>query len=280
MRSVSGLLGMREEPLLRPEVLGWMVAGLVLAISVANLALPDTYVRETPDWRMQAVVQDWVDAVLLVPWLALCGWGIRRGWAPALPLLAGGLAFAAYSFAIFAFAVHFNRMFVAYCVTLGLSAFALVRVCMALPRRAPLPGGQPARVAGAFLALIGLAFLALWMLGDVGAIAAGEVPEEVRESGLPVNPVHVLDYAATLPLLVAAGVSCLRRKPFGLLAAPVLYAFAVLTDIAILGIQLAAREPGDSRAPMLAVGAVTLVSVVMLAWLVASMRPAQDPTSP
>ena len=260
---------MPDPPLLRPEILGWSVAGLVLAVSVANLALPDTYAAETEGWRVQAVVQDWVDAVVLVPWLALAAWGVRRSWAPAWPLLAGGLAFAAYSFAIFAFAVHFNRMFVAYCVTLGLSGFALVRVAMGIASQgvAAQAGAKALRPAGVLMATIGVAFFALWLSSDVAAIAAGEVPAEVQEVGLPVNPVHVLDYAATLPLLIAAGVSLARRQPFGRMAAPVLYAFAVLTDVAILAIQLAARAPGDPWAPTLVVGTVTAASLAMLAWL-------------
>lgn len=274
---------MAEPPLLRPHVLGLAVAALVAAVSVADLAIPSLYERETEDWRIQAVVQDWVDLVLLAPLLAVSAWRLRSGSRAAAFVLAGGLMFTAYSFAIFSFAMHFNRMFLAYCATLGLAGLALVRTAVLLARsdtRSWFGPKAPVRLAGGLLAALGLLFLALWLSGDVPAMAADEPPAELAEVGLPANPVHVLDYSAVLPLHVAAGVALWRRHAFGFAAAPAVYVFGLVTDVAILGIQVASHEAGDPWTPTVMVAAVTALAAAALGLLLSSLRsPAARPTS-
>ena len=59
-------------------------------------------------------------------------------------------------------------------------------------------------------------------------------PPSLAEAGLPTNPVHVLDLAIVLPAMIVTGVLLRRRRPLGLLLAPVLLVFAVAMGVAIL----------------------------------------------
>ena len=101
------------------------LAALIATVSLGGLLIADLYARETPNWRAQTIGQDWFDLVVLVPVLLGCAVGVLRRSRRALLLLGGALAFTVYTFVLYAFAVHFNRMFLVYCAILGGAAFAL-----------------------------------------------------------------------------------------------------------------------------------------------------------
>jgi hypothetical protein len=98
------------------------IALLVAAASLMGIALPSTYAAETASWTAQAIGQDWVNLLLVVPCLIVASARGGRRWK----LIRGGaLVYTLYSYSIYAFAVHFNRVFLIYCAILGLSFFAL-----------------------------------------------------------------------------------------------------------------------------------------------------------
>jgi hypothetical protein len=79
--------------------------GLLLAgVSLAGLLVPNLY-RGAEAWIVQAVAQDFIDLVLVLPVLALSAWragrGSHRGWLIWL----GTLTYLVYTFVIYAFAV-------------------------------------------------------------------------------------------------------------------------------------------------------------------------------
>ncbi|MGE0867093.1 MAG: hypothetical protein AB7P03_00925 [Kofleriaceae bacterium] len=50
---------------------GFAVAGLLAAASLAGIVVPSSYARETANWQIQAIAQDWFDLVIATP--AICG---------------------------------------------------------------------------------------------------------------------------------------------------------------------------------------------------------------
>src|SRR3954464_9670386 len=113
-------------------VLAYLTTALIFCISVVGVADSAIYARETANWRAQAIGQDWVDLVLAVPWLAITAAMARQGSRSGVVLLVGGLAYAAYELVIYAFALHFNALFLVYCAALGLSACSVVPMVHAL----------------------------------------------------------------------------------------------------------------------------------------------------
>lgn len=257
-----------------PAAAGGVLAVLVAAASLGGLFLPSTYAQETAGWAAQGTGQDWVNLVLVAPWLAVTGWLARRGAARARLLLGGALVYTAYSFAIYAFALHFNRLFLFYCATLGLSCFALVALGASFGR-GDLLGWyierRTARAAGAWLGAMAVLFAGLWLTELLPSILHGLIPASVAESGLLVNPVHVLDLSLALPAMLLAGLSLWRRRPLGLWLGPVLLAFSVLMMVALVGMMMTLRRRG-LPAPWPITGLVGGLGLANTAMLMALLR--------
>jgi hypothetical protein len=192
------------------------------------------------------VGQDCVDLMLTVPWLSITGWLAARRSRRGLLLLAGAQLHCLYEFAIYAFALHFNALFLAYCAALGLSFFALAATAILLSN-IDIHRWYPARAAessaGAFLIAVGLGqvFAALWLSEIVPALLQGNTPRSIREAGLPTNPVYVLDLSVILPLHVVAGWALLKRRALGYALGPVLLGFDTLMALSIAGMLVVLR---------------------------------------
>jgi hypothetical protein len=242
------------------------LAVLFAAASLGNILLPAAYARETASWAAQGLGQDWVDLLVVVPVVMISAALARRGSRRAGLVLGGALAYTTYSLVLYAFAVHFNPLFLVYSVALGLSFYALVGLVVACSREDPrswLSTRAPRRPAGAFSIVLGLAFYALWLSEIVPALVSGGRPASLAEVGLITNPVQVLDIGIVLPAFVAGGIALVRGRRLGYWLVPVMLAFAVLMDLALVGmdVAMAARglPQGGQRVPVfVAMGALSL----------------------
>jgi len=240
-------------------VAAWPVAVLLAVISLGGLLAPGAYAREAPAWIAQAMGQDWFDLLVAAPWIAVCGLRARTGAYRWGVLLAGGYAYAVYELAIYAFAVHFNALFLVYCAALGLASFALIAtIGELLVHREPVHR-RAAHLAGGYLIAIAALFGALWLLEDVPAVVGGAPPEALVETGLFTNPVHVIDLAFVLPAHAIAGILLLRGRPRGEVYAPILLAFGVVMAASIGGMMLAIRIAGGD-APVAVIIAMLAVA--------------------
>jgi hypothetical protein len=220
-----------------PAVLAFPLAAFFGVSSFAGIVFPDiVYRREAPLWAAQGIGQDWVDLLLVSPLLVWSGWLTLRGSRAARPLLGGTIVYALYSLVLYTFAMHFNPLFLVYCGGLGFAFYALAGLLAnwSDERRAAAYGEHsPVRSTGAFVALLGIAFYALWLSEVVPALAAGTPPASLSEVGLITNPVHVLDLSIVLPAFVIAGVALYRRSPLGYVLAPIMLSFGVVMDVAL-----------------------------------------------
>lgn len=210
------------------------IALLALAASAAGLLSKATYARETAVWAAQAVGQDAVNLAVYPAFLwlaALAG----RGSLKAYLVWLGLLLYSTYSYFLYAAFVHFGPWFLAYVAVLGLSTYALIGGLVALDPARVRDAFEPSPVhlVAGFLIAAGVIFSLLWILEIVGATLAGRAPQGAVDTGLPVNPVHVLDLAFLLPALILAGAWLLRRRALGYVLAPVL-----LTNLGVLGVAI------------------------------------------
>ncbi|HEY6174583.1 MAG TPA: hypothetical protein VIX73_09080 [Kofleriaceae bacterium] len=214
------------------------IAILVAVAATMGIANPAIYARETPSWAAQGTGQDWINLVVCAPALLAAGALALRGSRQARVIVGGLLLYTAYSFVIYAFAMHFTTLFLVYCTVLGSSTFALVDLVIALraedgdswyDERAPI------RITAATLIGIAGIFGVLWLIQIVPALVTGTDPAGLEEVGLAANPVHVLDLSLLLPAMIVVGVALLRRHSFGDALAPMLLTFAITMAIAIGG---------------------------------------------
>jgi len=254
------------------------LAALVALAALGGILLPSTYARETETWAAQGLGQDWVNLVVVVPWMALSGIWARRGSRRALLALGGGLVYLVYGFLAYAFAVHFNSLFLLYCAVLGVSSYALASLAGVL-HGSDIPSWfaaerVPVKLAGVTQIVVGVIFALVWLSEVVPALVRGAPPPSVVEAGLLTNPVHVLDLSLLLPGLMVSGTCLLRRRPLGLALSPRLLGFAALMVSAIGGmvVVMVLRRVAVQWALAVAFAAVAGVAFAVLAKLLAAVR--------
>ncbi|MEJ0055586.1 MAG: hypothetical protein WDN75_07970 [Bacteroidota bacterium] len=250
-------------PLVVPSIL---LAVLITGVSGVGIFSDDFYQRESVNWQLQSGGQDIVDLFLLVPLLAVCAFSLRLNKRVGVMLLAGTLLYTVYTFIIYCFDVHFNRLFPAYCLVLCLSIYSLLYLfyhylAQAVPRQAMHV--FPFRLTGIFFIVISAASGLLWLSEIIPAVISDKAPVNLKLVGLPTNPVHVLDLALILPGIFACGILLLLRQRIGYLLAPVFLVFFILMDATVALLTLILKTQGQDGSFMLA-GMMIGLSLVSL----------------
>lgn len=257
---------------------------VVLAATGLQVFWPGVYWRETPTSAAGGLASDIVDLFLVLPTLVISTLLARRGSLSAVLFWTGTLGFLAYNFVIYAFAVHFNAMFLAYCAVLGLSFYGLLGVREFLvPEEVAktYSDGAPRRSIAVTFILLAIITAAMELKEIVVAIHAAQVPASAAGVGQRTNPIHVLDLCFLLPALVIAAVLLLRRKEMGFTLAPVLSVVLILIslDVITIIIVLAKRGLASDSSPAVFFGAAGALVAVLLGWYFHPKRQGAEPAA-
>lgn len=210
---------------------GLAAAILVAAASAAGVFTHLVYARETASWTAQGVGQDWANLLLVVPGIFVTTWMTRRGSEAAVAAWRGLIIYVLYSYVLYAFFLHFNRLFLVYIAILGLSFYALVGSFTTGQRATPRE--HDTAFASGLLITCSVLFAVLWLAEIVPATVSGIPPKNLDEVGLFVNPVHVLDLAFVLPGMMITGILLRKHRPLGFLFAAPLLVFSAVMGTAI-----------------------------------------------
>ncbi len=242
-----------------------LVAFLVLIASSAGLFLKSLYARETMSWTVQAYGQDIANIVAAAA-LFIAVYFVSKGSVKAFLVWIGVVIALIYPYIIYAFAIHFNSLFLVYVAIVGLSFYTLVGSLMHLDNLQPsFAATTKARLVSVFLLLVAVLFALLWLSEDIPALLTGKIPQTVMESGLLTSPVHVLDLGLYLPAMIITAILLWRRKLLGYLFAIPLLVFNILTGIGIVAAQFAASSKGlaASLGVELFIAAIVVVSLIL-----------------
>ncbi len=260
-----------------------MAAVMLIAVtSLVGLLCESTYSRETAFWIAQAAGQDLVDIALIIPVLIVSALLIRKGIRWALFVWLGAMLYTAYTFVIYSFGLHFNSLFLVYCWTLGVSAYAFVTLTVQM---------SPAETAGwfdrsrheylmsFFVLAAGLLFYLMWLKDDLPAMVNNSVPAGLVGTGLPTNPVHVLDYSLVLPAFIITSVLLFKKRAFGYYFTPILMTFGILMDITIAVLIIVMRMKGaeDNIGASGLFVVLALAGIAILAGFLARMKKPEIP---
>ncbi len=212
---------------------------LTMTCSLIGLFVPDFYWRETADWQVQCLGQDLSNLLVVVPGLLVSACLAARGSRSGKLIWIGLMAANCYDYAIYCFAVHFNPLFHLYCAIFGLSIYATIYFLIEnQDNKHRFVCRVPEKTIGIFLIIVASLFSVLWLLQSLPAALADQVPAAVRNSGLPTNPVYVLDLSFFLPLMFISAVLLMKRHPLGYLLAPMMLIFAIVITINIVALSV------------------------------------------
>jgi len=251
---------------------------LMAVSSAAGLYWPGAYFNETASWASQGIGQDLVNVVVVCPALLVAAYFVARGSVRGLLVWLGLLIYVIYSYVLYAFFVHFHRLFLAYVATLGLAFWAFLGATASLDLDSLgriLDRGRSYRGQVIYLTASGLLFATLWLRAIVPALVSGVTPDDVREVGLPVNPIHVLDLAFILPAMVVTAMLLRRRHAVGLVFAVPLMTFAAAMGGAIVGMSIVMQRRGLGTATG-TVGVLVVLIAIALGLTFTFLRETRD----
>lgn len=250
------------------NVLSVLLAIFLAVVAAGGAFFPSVYEREVPSMAAQGKGQDIVDLFLVVPLLLVSLFYTNRKSKTAAFILGGTLLYIMYSYVIYSFGVHFNRLFLLYTVTLGLALYAFILFMMDFMKNntAGWFSDPPKKTTGIYLIVVAVIFYMLWLKSIVPAILNNTIPADVANYNLLVNPVHVLDIAFALPGLILGGLLLMKGKNPGFVIAPIALIFMMILTIALAGMVIMLVIEGISEDYTIAgvFGVLTIISLIFL----------------
>ncbi len=230
-------------------ILTIILASLLAVASYFGAFVTSTYERDAVSMAAQGIGQDFVDLFLIVPLLLIVLPFLKNVSRVILLIHAGTAFYVLYSFIIYAFGVHFNRLFLLYCFILGLSLYLfiyLIKLLSDLDVHDWFMDKMPVRSISSFLILIAVMFYLLWFKDIIPAIFNNTVPKSVSDYNLLVNPVHVIDIAFALPGLLITAILLIKKHKLGYIFTAVALEFIILLTIALIGMVVSLKLKGIS----------------------------------
>lgn len=226
----TGLAATGGDRLAALSRLTYPIAALLAVASAAGLGWADLYAREVALVRPALVAQDAFNLLVALPLLLWSARGLKGGSTRSAMVWLGTLAYLVYSYAVYAFNVQHNPMFLPYTALLALSTYGLVAGALALPREA-LASGRAPRLetwAGGFMVGVGALFALVWLL-DIGiSLATGKPPAITLRYAIPTFAPYVLDLGFALPALILGGLRLMAHRATGRLLGGFLLPLVVL----------------------------------------------------
>jgi hypothetical protein len=226
-----------------------VLAGVLMGwASFRGIYERSAYLNETLNWASQAMAQDYTNLYLAMPALLVSAYFVHKGSLRAYLVWLGILIYTMYSYFLYAFFIHFGPNFLTYVAILGLSFYAIAGSLLdfSWDEFRDHVTGVKTRYPQILLLVIGVMFYYLWLSDIFRALSSGMLPGDLAETGLVVNPVHVLDMAFILPGAALTAIALGRRNIMGYLFAVPLMVFFALMGVAILAIFRVTAELGIS----------------------------------
>lgn len=258
-------------------LLSLLLSFLIIIASCVGLFTPNFYAAETLNWQAQSVGQDMIDLFLITPCLLITSVLAYNNNKTAALIWGGVVLYLTYTFTLFCFDVHFNKLFLIYCICLGLSFYLTLYFIFTQHQaiiKINLEHKSAIRFTGIYFLIISVLFYVLWLAEIIPASIQNSPPKSLTETGLLTNGVHVLDLSVILPGIFITGIFLLKRISLGFVLTPIILTFFILMDITIGMLALVMDMKGVESNLMLTaiMFALALVSLAMLVWYLKSMK--------
>lgn len=265
----------------------WLWITIPIAILLAIASGGGTFIRglyrDAPNLVAQAVGQDAVTLVAVLPTLVIGAVLTSRGSQRARLVWLGGLVYTVYTYVGYAFDVRFNSLFLVYVALLGCSTYALIGGLVTtdwVGINASFTERTPVKAVSIYLGAIAGLFYLLWSSEAVPASLTGNPPQSLIDAGTPTNFVQVLDMAWLLPATAITAVSLWRKQSLGYTLAGALLTHFVLLTLAILSMVVFMVRAGQPVViPQVVIyGVLFAVSIGMAIGYLKNLKSSHGPT--
>lgn len=214
------------------QILTLIIALLICLTSWQGLISSETYAKETPDWAIQAMGQDLIN-ICIIPFYLLSALFITREKTYSPLIWIGITCYFIYTFLIYCFDIHFNRLFLLYTLILGMTIYSLVFLLYAYRNKFRMTKSNSllSQLTGGYFIFIAVLFYGIWFSEILLANLLNTTPKGLEQ--LPTNPVHVLDMCIVLPGIFISGILLIRKTELGYFLAPIVLTFSLLMELTI-----------------------------------------------
>ena len=254
----------------------WLTALIALfgiPVHLAGILNPSIY-RDPLLLLPQNRATDVVTLVIGIPLLIGSAVATARGSRPGRILWLAAMGFLLYDYGMYALAVRWQPLFLAYLALFGLSLYGTILGFTGTDPvliRPVVDDRIPRKRVAAYLLGVAMVVGGVWLSEEIGATARGATPKSVIEFETPTNIVHVFDLAIVLPAMATAAVMLLRRKPWGFVLSGVLLVKAATIGLWVLVMMWFSADSGYSvSVPQLVLFSVLTALGTYLSWLLLS----------
>lgn len=261
-------MALDKQPLL-VGLSGIMITALAIVSFLGGFS-PWVYERDSASMAAQGIGQDIFDLFIVVPTLIISLLRSIRGRHIALFVFTGSVFYVLYSFAIYCFGVHFNNLFLLYCLVFGSSFYIFIMLIYQLNSQdiaAWFNPDVPYRSTAIYFIIIAIMFYGLWLKDIVPAMLSNTTPVTISDNQLLTNPIHVMDIALALPALFITANLLFKRHKLGFIFAPIFLLFTILLALALIAmvISLNFYNISEDISIMAIFIILAIISTVMLA---------------
>jgi len=242
------------------------LASVAVLTSGASFLFWDVFQRDVPmtvgNMRGTALAMLVIAVPILVGSMILSSRGSLR----AQFVWLGSLAYIAYNAVMFCFALKFNSFFLLFVALLALSFWALVTLLSQFDLVAASAGGAgvPVRTAAVYMLACLVLFAMMWLRDIIPATIGNVLPDSFQGTGLTQNPIYVLDFAFTFPLLAIGAAWLWRRRAWGYVIGGMMVVTLTIETAGIAIDQVFGRlhDPSASLGAVPIMGVLTAVGLV------------------
>jgi hypothetical protein len=241
-----------------------LIALLATVASILGLSDPHVYSKETLNWATQAKGQD-IGNLFAIITLLVSGYLYAKGSSRGGLVWLGTLFYLVYAYIVYSVAAHFNYLFLVYVGVLGLSIYAILfNIGRIRSSRVSFPAGR--KLAAWTLLVMAALFGMLWLSELIPALLQGSVTQSLKDAGLWVNPIHVIDLSVVLPGFALTGYWLLKERERGFFFAAPWLTFSVLMGSSIVAAMVMMNAEGFANTipPMVMVSTIIVLSFVAL----------------
>ena len=211
---MSETLRVHTSPLKRPlkeaANLSWIVAGLMVAASLAGLAFPSA-LYATAELQQSYLTNDVVNLIVGLPVLIGAIWFARRDSLLGLLLWPGALLYVIYNYLVYVFGNPLGWLTFVSLALVVISILAIINLIGCIEVEAVkerLVDSAPRRFAGGVMVVFGVFFI-LRTAGVIFGAISEQTPLPITEIGL-----SIADVTLSI-MLIVGGVLLLRKQALG-----------------------------------------------------------------